>query len=106
MAAYEIKDGVGIIPEGTSIILSKAFINCEELRKVVIPTSVEYINPLAFYGCTNLSEVVLPDSVKSIEYKAGAFSISDVKPFSNLITNLVDKGYGVQLQEDSWHRWD
>lgn len=106
MTKYEIKDGMGIIPEGTSIIQSEAFMNCDELRKVVIPKSVKYINPLAFFGCTNLSEIILPDSVHSIEYKEGVFSITDVKPFPSQITNLVDKGCGVQLQEESWHHWD
>jgi len=46
MAKYEIKDGVGIIPEGTTAILPKAFdawmySECEkDLKKVSIPDSV------------------------------------------------------------------
>jgi hypothetical protein len=99
---------VGIIPEGTTIIQSEAFMDCDELKKVVIPESVENINPLAFFGCINLKEVVLPDSVSRIEYlvAGGVSKISETKPFPNLISNLVDKGLSVQLKEDSWSHWD
>jgi hypothetical protein len=31
MAKYEIKDGVGIIPEGTTVVEAKAFADCELL---------------------------------------------------------------------------
>ena len=43
MAEYEIKDGVGIIPEGTTIIEKRAFMDCEGLTRIVIPDSVEKI---------------------------------------------------------------
>ena len=40
MAKYEIKDGVGIIPEGTTCIVDKAFEGRKNLRSIVIPDSV------------------------------------------------------------------
>lgn len=40
-----------VIP-GTSIICSKAFINCSILKKIDIPSSVQVIGAYAFYGCT------------------------------------------------------
>ena len=40
MAKYEIKDGVGIIPEGTTVIEKYAFEKCAELTSIVIPDSV------------------------------------------------------------------
>ena len=57
MAKYEIKDGVGIIPEGTDYIVSCAFEDCKELTSVVIPNSVTSISWNAFNGCTGLKSV-------------------------------------------------
>ena len=67
MAEYEIKDGVAIIPEGTKIIESYAFKNCEELKSIVIPKSVEVIKHRAFSGCKGLKSIVIPDSVTTID---------------------------------------
>ena len=69
MAKYEIKDGVCIIPEGTT----KVFVDyeCREaIREVVIPSSVTEIEKEAFYECRNLEKVVIPDSVKKIGQQA------------------------------------
>ena len=66
MAKYEIKDGVGIIPEGTKNIESWAFQYSTELTRVVIPDSVTGIGEGAFYGCTGLTSIVIPDSVTKI----------------------------------------
>ena len=53
MAKYEIKDGVGIIPEGTTKIEWGAFYGCENLHSVLIPDSVTEIVNNAFYGCSS-----------------------------------------------------
>ena len=66
MAEYEIKDGVGIIPEGTTRIPYESFKDCKELTKVVIPNTVTTIDKSAFSGCTNLTSIVIPDSVTRI----------------------------------------
>lgn len=66
MAKYEIKDGVGIIPEGTTEIENKAFIGEMTLKSVVIPDSVTSIAMLAFSGCANLISIDLPESVTKI----------------------------------------
>ncbi len=63
MDKYEIKDGVGIIPEGTTEIERSAFSHCEELTNVVIPDSVQEIGYDAFFGCSNLTSIVIPSSV-------------------------------------------
>ena len=77
MAEYEIIDGVGIIPEGTTIVegdfLQSAFEDYESLKSVVIPDSVKEIGDSAFQGCTGLSSIVIPDSVTEIG--VGAFSL-------------------------------
>ena len=66
MANYEIKDGVGIIPEGEKTIANMAFAYCEELTKVVIPSSVTTIGREAFEGCKNLESIEIPSNVTSI----------------------------------------
>ena len=66
MADFEIKDGVGIIPEGTTVIENYAFNNCTELTSIVISNSVTYIGGSAFDGCSGLTSIVIPDSVTYI----------------------------------------
>ena len=70
MAKYEIKDGVGIIPEGTTKIEWGAFSGCENLHSVLIPDSVTEIVNDAFYGCSGLASIDIPDSVTEIGYAA------------------------------------
>lgn len=66
MAEYEIKDGVLIIPEGTTKIEEFAFIGNADIISVKIPSSVTEIGTNAFMACCNLSHVVIPSSVKTI----------------------------------------
>ena len=67
MAQFEIKDGIAIIPEGTTEIGVRAFEN-SDVRRVVIPDSVEKIDNLAFYRCKSLESVTLPKGLKTIPY--------------------------------------
>lgn len=50
MSKYEVKDGIGIIPEGTTVIEKEAFYNAEELTSIVIPDTVKEIKSSAFWG--------------------------------------------------------
>ena len=89
MAQFEIKDGIAIIPEGTTEIGVRAFENSDvrrvvipdsvkqigvrafensDVRHVVIPDSVEKIDNLAFYRCKSLESVTLPKGLKTIPY--------------------------------------
>ena len=72
MAKYEIKDGVGIIPEGTTEIDCQAFLDCEELTRIEIPNTVKIIRFGAFYGCKGLTNIVIPDSVTEIRQEVFA----------------------------------
>ena len=101
MAKYEIKDGVGIIPEGTTYIEAGAFENCKELVSVVIPDSVKEIGANAFYGCTSLSSITFPKWVDRLEcwYKAASKSV--IFP-SDAINSLVKGGRAYELKTE----WD
>ena len=57
MAKYEVKDGVGIIPEWATEIEAGAFKYCEELKSVVIPQWVREIGEGAFRDCSSLTTV-------------------------------------------------
>ena len=63
---YEIKDGVGIIPDGTTKIEDFGFGRSGALKSVVIPPSITEIGRFAFARCPNLERVVIPDSVTTI----------------------------------------
>ena len=80
MAEYEIKDGVGIIPEGTTEIGPRAFEKCTELKSIVIPDSVTELSWSAFEGCTNLKCIVLSKTLKKIDGSCfeGCSHLSDI----------------------------
>lgn len=80
MAKYEIKDGVGIIPEGTVEIDTYAFQDCLDLTSVNIPESVTKILWNAFDGCSALTSVVLPKSLTKIDSDAfrGCTGLTDI----------------------------
>ena len=61
------KNGVAIIPEGTTEIGEWAFACCDSLKSVTIPESVTSIGDSAFIGCTSLESIVIPQGVTKIE---------------------------------------
>ena len=67
MAIYEVKNGEGIIPEGTTVIERGAFKDCEDLKCLIIPEGVTSIRDGAFEGCKNLESITIPASAKKIE---------------------------------------
>ena len=67
MAKFEIKDGVAIIPEGTTKIEPYAFAGSTILKSIIIPESVTEIGRHAFYGCSSLEIVHLPAGVSNFE---------------------------------------
>ena len=66
MAEYEIKDGVCIIPEGTTEIKQYTLAGFLDMTGVTIPKSVKKIGGYAFYQCQGLVELDIPDSVTQI----------------------------------------
>ena len=63
---YEVKDGVGLIPEGTTKIVDYAFSGCEDLHTISIPDSVTEIGMSAFSDCANLRDVKLPNAIADL----------------------------------------
>ena len=63
---YEVIDGKGIIPDGTTEIAFQAFKGCNSLQSIEIPDSVTQIGDEAFSGCGSLQSIVIPDSVTEI----------------------------------------
>lgn len=63
---YEVIDGKGIIPDGTTEIAFQAFKGCNSLQSIEIPDSVTQIGDEAFSGCSSLQSIVIPDSVTEI----------------------------------------
>ena len=66
MAKFEIKDGVAIIPEGTTEIENYAFSECASLENITIPESVTVIGYGAFFLCSSLKSITIPESVTTI----------------------------------------
>ena len=60
MPVYEIKDGVAIIPEGTTEIAERTFYGESELTSIVIPDSVTQIGGSAFYRCSERMRILVP----------------------------------------------
>jgi hypothetical protein len=73
MKNFKIKNGVAIIPEGTTEIEERAFAHCSKLVSITIPSSVKRIGEAAFLGCDNLTHVVVSQGVKEI----GAYAFKE-----------------------------
>ncbi|MCR4911439.1 MAG: leucine-rich repeat domain-containing protein [Bacilli bacterium] len=55
-----------VINENCVGILKKAFIGCNNITSITIPSSVKSIATGAFYNCYNLKNIVIPDTVETI----------------------------------------
>ncbi len=84
LSEYQIK-------EGTRFIGPKAFEDCENLTKIVIPNSVECIGSEAFLKCSDLSLITIPNSVTKIGNDAfkGCYNLPVEKGIMYADTYLV-----------------
>ncbi len=75
-------------------VADRAFIHCDKLTNVVLPSSLKTIGEDAFYGCTNLKKLHIPKSVTSIKtYKDNYYSVeSCFSGCSNLDEISVEEG--------------
>ena len=51
------------VPEGVTVLGSRAFCNCYELTEILLPESLTVIGDYAFADCLNLTEIKVPVSV-------------------------------------------
>ena len=94
MVNFEIKDGVAIIPAGTSEIPDRAFYDCSSLTSVVIPESVKIIGNFAFEACSSLASITIPNSVTSIgKYAfAGCSALTSIT-IPNSVTSIGKRAF-------------
>ena len=59
-----------IIPNGIRIIDDYTFDGCKNIEEIVFPNSLKYISGYAFRECSNIKELNIPYSVEVIGYKA------------------------------------
>lgn len=73
---YKNERKVFEIPEGVETIAENAFHRCEELRKVVFPSTLKTVKLGAFDWAYKLSEVILNDGLEFIE---DSFARTDIR---------------------------
>lgn len=110
MATYEIKNGEGIIPQGTMVIRTDVFRGRTDLKSVALPESVKQIAAGVFIGCTNLEMVKLPKGVVRLEFTDSrrTFTITENYPFESLtLEPLTVNGFITNLiRKDDINPWD
>ena len=75
MAKFEIRDGVAIIPEGTTKIEPYAFAGSTILKSIIIPESVTEIGKDAFSGCNSLQSIVVAKGNPKYDSREGCNAI-------------------------------
>lgn len=55
-----------IFEEGVSIVAAEAFVDCENLKNVILPSTLQTIRERAFMGCESLETLVLPSSINEL----------------------------------------
>lgn len=87
-------DGVCAIKPGTKVIAARAFSDCENLSKVILPNSVISIGAGAFEDCENLSSIAIPNSVISIGEFAfwGCTGLSSIT-IPNSVTSIGNEAF-------------
>jgi hypothetical protein len=79
MAQFEVKDGVGIIPEGTTVMKDDGFKDSTELTSVVIPESVTDIYNRCFENCYNLSKIEVAAGNKALDSRNNCNAVIDTQ---------------------------
>lgn len=65
--ADENLEGEYTVKEGTTVIASYAFVDCEKLTKITIPGTVKHIADKMFTGCKALETAILEEGVENID---------------------------------------
>lgn len=75
------------VPEGVEIIANKAFKDCLNLRKLMLPSSLKSIGLNAFYRCENLELITMNKSEGTIDYKGLFGNYGNVNPRWEYLNN-------------------
>lgn len=78
------------LSDGIEYINSDAFINCTKLEEMILPASLKEIGAYAFRGCGKLSSIVVNERITEVEYFTETYSITEEKPFNDLLKNLKE----------------
>lgn len=82
--SYKGNSSIVVIPreiDGSAVttIAEKAFVDNENIQKVVFPDTIQEINESAFEGCSSLTEVVFPKTMlQSVTFGRNAFYLCDL----------------------------
>lgn len=68
------------LPDTLKEIKEGAFLGCETLSSILIPDSVTIIGDYAFMDCTNLSSIIMSNNIFSIGVDAFRFKEYDISP--------------------------
>ncbi len=70
----------------------RMFLECSNLRKIILPSSIKCIDELAFYNCKSLQSISIPESVTSI--RGEAFENCDSITTLTVPKNVTDIAIG------------
>lgn len=61
-----INNGHLHIPEGTTFVLQKEFLENKDLTSIFLPSTMRCVGASAFKGCENLAEIIIPESIEKL----------------------------------------
>lgn len=89
---FENRDSIEIVeaPVTLDFVPTKAFLGCENLKKVVIHDGIKQIDESAFESCVSLTEFNIPDNVESIGNYAFKNTAISIDHLPNTVKTLGD----------------
>lgn len=77
-----------------TVIQDKAFVDCSNLKSIILPNSVTRIRMGAFAGCSSLTDITIPNSVKTIGSSAfyNCSNLTDIT-IPNSVTRIEDYAF-------------
>ena len=79
--------------DGLTSIGSRAFHNCDALRRLEIPNSVTSIGEYSISGCLSLETLIIPDSVTSLGTWCFSYSLMKSVKLSKSITRIPEGAF-------------
>ena len=88
--SYSTRIKTLVVEDGVTFLGTGAFMRCQNLTSVTLPSTLTGIGTSAFNGCNNLPEITIPDKVTSVGN--GAFTGSKLTSitFPSTVTSIGD----------------